>query len=192
MSSSRSYIISLSASVLGKTVSNAFLKSKRKAFTARSFIDLDISLMNTVRLVSSDFPFESLLTIPFHFHVIPVFENGFQDSLLYHLHRDWSEAEWSGSSFLPFLKIGLIFTFLPSRRSSPNCHALSKMICSGLTVTPVSSLCTHAYNSWGSADQRMAPLFKCSLTSLTEEWVFLVPDFSTDFRPQIPESKCYQ
>lgn len=67
---------------------------------------------------------------------------------MHHLSRDEGEAAWPwfpGSSFLPFLKTGVVLAFLQSSGAFPALYDLSKMMESGLTLTSAKSLSTHGW-----------------------------------------------
>lgn len=108
---------------------------------------------------------KSLLSTPSPHFVLRTFGNSFQD-WLNHLPRDQSKADqFPWSSLLPLLKTGATFVIFQFSRSSPNHHHLSKMIESGLAMTPTSSLTTHGCITSGLVDLCMPHLFKCSLAS---------------------------
>ena len=77
--------------------------------------------------------------------------------------KDWGEADWPRSFFLPFLKIGVAFVFLQSSGTSPSHHDHLKIIESGLAMTSASSpSCCWCIPS-GIMDLCMSSLLKYSL-----------------------------
>ena len=68
------------------------------------------------------------------------------------------------SSFLPFLKTGVMFAFFQSSKISLDHHDLSKTMKNDLPVTPTSSLSTLGCIPSGPMDLCTSSLFKCSLT----------------------------
>jgi len=53
--------------------------------------------------------------------------------------------QFPGSSFFPFLKMGLMIPLFQSVGTSPNCHDLSNMMDSDLAASFASSLRTHGW-----------------------------------------------
>lgn len=129
-----------------------------------------------------------MLTIPDHFLVFHVFENGFQNHLLYPLPRHWGKLiglQFPASFFLPFLKIGVSFAFFLETFLDP--HDPSEIIKSGLTVILAS--CQHFWVH--PMDLCMSTPFRCSLicSSSTDGMSSLLQAFPLALEPGIPKSK---
>ena len=106
-----------------------------------------------------------MLTTSHHLLGFRVFGDGFQKNLLGCFPREWNEVDQSflWPSFLPFLKIGVSFTFFQSSETSPSRIDLSKIINSGLAVTSASPLSICRCILSGPVGLCTSSLFKCSL-----------------------------
>ena len=71
---------------------------------------------------------------------------------------------YPGSSFFPFLKMGVKFPLFQSVTASPNCHNLSHTMDGGLATSSVSSLRTQGWISLGRVDSCTFRFFRCSQT----------------------------
>ena len=108
-----------------------------------------------------------MMTAPDQFLVFHVFANSFQEDFLHHLRRFRGGAGWPVVPqifLLILLQDRRDVAFFQSSGNSPNHHGLSKIVESGLTMTPASSLSTHGCIPSGPMDLCVSGLCKCSLT----------------------------